>query len=88
VRNNSEHVPACMLSHHLLNKAAAIIGYCEVLKSDGHADPECLGGLQKISDIATAMAQILHEQPCTIEAANRFRGFNSEENNLLLPSRK
>ena len=69
-----------MLSHHLLNKAAAIIGYCEVLKSDGHADPGCLEGLQKISDIAASMAQILHEQPCTLEAANRFcDSLNSEE---------
>ena len=61
-------MPLCMLAHDLLNKTAAIVGYCELLKMNGSANSECLLRLEKISNLATEMAGILHGRECAVRA--------------------
>ena len=59
-----EHV-SCMLAHDLLNKLAAVIGFCDLLASD-QTDHEKEIHLHRLRVTALLMADMLNERSCSL----------------------
>jgi len=59
-----EHV-SCMLAHDLLNKIAALIGFCDLIASD-QTDSEKEVHLQRLRITALLMADMVNARSCSL----------------------
>lgn len=62
----------CLLAHNVVNKLSAILGHCEILDAEAHADPRCIERLHKIRDLASSAAAMLQNGECEVEAVTRI----------------
>jgi len=62
----------CLLAHNVVNKLSAILGHCEILDAEAHADPQCIERLHKIRDLASSAAAMLQNGECEVEAVTRI----------------
>ncbi len=62
----------CLLAHNVVNKLSAILGHCEILDAEAHADPDCVERLHKIRDLASSAAALLQGGNCEVEAVTRI----------------
>ena len=54
--------PNAMLAHHLINRFAVIVGYCDLMLQETPADPERSRRLHLMRDIANSAAEELVER--------------------------
>jgi hypothetical protein len=59
--------PSCNLAHELVNKLAAIVGYCDLVEDHAAEEPECHKHLEAIRKIATGMAEALAAHQCDLD---------------------
>ena len=69
--NLGNYEPSCTLAHGLVNKLAAIVGHCDLLKDYAPEDSECQKRLAAIRSIAKNMADELHGHTCDLEVIAR-----------------
>jgi len=70
----SNHQPACMMTHNLVNKLSAIVGHCDLLIEQTEQDSEFLQRLTLIRAIAEKAAKDLTEHQRESAAENRKAG--------------
>jgi light-regulated signal transduction histidine kinase (bacteriophytochrome) len=72
--NQKKHQPACLLSHDLLNKLSAIIGFCDLLMEKAEEkgeDQECVRQLGTVNDLARSAVKTLLEHQCELSVVIR-----------------
>ena len=64
---NTNYYPSCDLSHDLINKLSAIMGYCELLTGE-EDERERQRKLRLMMNLAATMAEQLKSHVCRLKA--------------------
>jgi len=75
--DGTKYQPSCMLAHHIVNRLAVIVGYCDLLAEELSAeepDKDSKRGkrLRIMRDIANSTAEELSQHQCRVDAITRI----------------
>jgi hypothetical protein len=71
--NRKPVLPACMMSHEVVNKLSIIIGNCDLVIEKAPADSDCIKRLSLIGETARGIAKIMQDHQCELSDVLRPR---------------